>query len=170
MAGTAQSGLAAATSPPGGDDHDARMEAYRALDRLREARIAQLTDGLSPAALTLALFDWSLHMCSAPRKTPRTGRKGCSPDHTPFDISGRGRASRPSTGVYRAACFRLSLQGQGLAQTAVCCLCPGLPGKKGKSWLVAHSLSERIPAPEVGAPDAGFPPICDAPGTYVFQK
>ena len=68
MAGTVQSGLSAATSPPGGYDHDARMEAYRALDRLREACTARLTAGLSPAALTLALFDWSLHMWSAPGK------------------------------------------------------------------------------------------------------
>ncbi|WLS00789.1 PHA/PHB synthase family protein [Shinella sumterensis] len=44
------------------------MEAYRAIDRTREALSARMTGGLSPTALALALFDWSIHLASAPGK------------------------------------------------------------------------------------------------------
>jgi len=44
------------------------LEGFRALDRISEAANAQLTAGLSSAALTLALFDWSLHLARAPGK------------------------------------------------------------------------------------------------------
>lgn len=43
-------------------------EAYRAIDRMREALTAQATAGLSPSSLALAFFDWSLHLASAPGK------------------------------------------------------------------------------------------------------
>jgi polyhydroxyalkanoate synthase len=43
-------------------------EAYRSFDRMREALTAQMTAGLSPASLALALFDWSIHLASAPGK------------------------------------------------------------------------------------------------------
>jgi polyhydroxyalkanoate synthase subunit PhaC len=36
------------------------------------------------------------------------------------------------------------------------------------SWLAKNS-SERIPAPQLGAPDAGIFPLYDAPGVYVHQ-
>src|SRR3546814_15912637 len=49
-------------------DEVAIMEAYRAIDRTREALSARMTGGLSPTALALALFDWSLHLASAPGK------------------------------------------------------------------------------------------------------
>jgi polyhydroxyalkanoate synthase len=35
-------------------------------------------------------------------------------------------------------------------------------------WLTAHSGDE-VPAPRIGAPGAGYTPLCDAPGTYVRQ-
>jgi polyhydroxyalkanoate synthase len=35
-------------------------------------------------------------------------------------------------------------------------------------WLKAHSGDE-VPAPRIGAPGAGYTPLCDAPGTYVRQ-
>ena len=35
-------------------------------------------------------------------------------------------------------------------------------------WLVGHSGAETAPPP-MGAPDAGYRPLCDAPGTYVLQ-
>ncbi len=38
------------------------------MDRMREALTAQLTGGLSPASIALALFDWSIHLASAPGK------------------------------------------------------------------------------------------------------
>lgn len=44
------------------------LEAFRAIDRMREALGAQLSGGLSPAALALAYFDWWLHLASAPGK------------------------------------------------------------------------------------------------------
>ena len=38
------------------------------MDRMREAMTARMTGGLSPAALALALYDWSIHLASAPGK------------------------------------------------------------------------------------------------------
>jgi polyhydroxyalkanoate synthase len=43
-------------------------EAFRAVDRMREALTAQATGGLSPASLVLAFLDWSIHLASAPGK------------------------------------------------------------------------------------------------------
>ncbi len=37
-----------------------------------------------------------------------------------------------------------------------------------QAWLVAHS-SERVAPPPTGAADRGYPPIGDAPGTFVLQ-
>ncbi|MDF1669282.1 MAG: alpha/beta fold hydrolase [Roseovarius sp.] len=36
-------------------------------------------------------------------------------------------------------------------------------------WLAKQS-SEPTSPPPLGAPDNGYPPLCDAPGTYVFQE
>ena len=36
-------------------------------------------------------------------------------------------------------------------------------------WLAAHSQEVRVPPPSMGAPDRGFAPLADAPGTYVLQ-
>ncbi len=49
-------------------DDPSGLEGFRAFDRMREALTAQLTGGLSPAALGLALFDWSIHLAAAPGK------------------------------------------------------------------------------------------------------
>ena len=43
-------------------------EAFRSIDRMREALGAKATGGLSPAALVLALFDWSFHLAAAQGK------------------------------------------------------------------------------------------------------
>ncbi len=43
-------------------------EAFQAIDRMREAVAGQFSAGLSPAAFALALFDWSIHLASAPGK------------------------------------------------------------------------------------------------------
>jgi polyhydroxyalkanoate synthase len=37
-------------------------------------------------------------------------------------------------------------------------------------WLKAHSTAERVAAPAMGAPDAGYRPLGDAPGEYVLQR
>jgi polyhydroxyalkanoate synthase len=37
-------------------------------------------------------------------------------------------------------------------------------------WLASHSTRERVPPPPIGAAGKGYPPIEDAPGTYVFQR
>jgi polyhydroxyalkanoate synthase len=37
-------------------------------------------------------------------------------------------------------------------------------------WLKAHSTAERVAPPAMGAPDAGYPPLGDAPGEYVRQR
>jgi len=41
-------------------DESVGSEAFRAIDRMREAATAQWTAGLSPASLALAFFDWSI--------------------------------------------------------------------------------------------------------------
>jgi polyhydroxyalkanoate synthase len=38
------------------------------------------------------------------------------------------------------------------------------------AWLGAQSSAELVDPPQTGAPNAGLPPLCPAPGTYVFQK
>ncbi|MFC3073332.1 PHA/PHB synthase family protein [Shinella pollutisoli] len=43
-------------------------EAFQSIDRMREAIAGQFSAGLSPAAFALALFDWSIHLASAPGK------------------------------------------------------------------------------------------------------
>lgn len=54
---------------PLAQDHEApEGEAFKVIDRMREAMSAQLTGGLSPAALALAFFDWTLHLAMAPGK------------------------------------------------------------------------------------------------------
>jgi polyhydroxyalkanoate synthase len=37
-------------------------------------------------------------------------------------------------------------------------------------WLRQHSSKERVAPPAIGAPDAGYAPLCEAPGEYVRQK
>lgn len=54
--------------PPSRVEADSESEAYRAFDRMREALIGHATGGLSPAAIAMALFDWSVHLASAPGK------------------------------------------------------------------------------------------------------
>jgi len=49
-------------------DESVGIEAFRAIDRMREALTGKITGGISPVALTFALFDWSLHLMSAPGK------------------------------------------------------------------------------------------------------
>ncbi len=49
-------------------DEELGLAGFRAMDRMREALTAQLTGGLSPASIALALFDWSIHLASAPGK------------------------------------------------------------------------------------------------------
>lgn len=54
--------------PPMHRDDGRGSEAYRAIDRMREALTGYATAGLSPTSLALALFDWSIHLASAPGK------------------------------------------------------------------------------------------------------
>ncbi|MCD6681313.1 MAG: alpha/beta fold hydrolase [Burkholderiaceae bacterium] len=43
-------------------------EGFRAVDRMSTAQRARWSGGMSPAALALALFDWSMHLAIAPGK------------------------------------------------------------------------------------------------------
>ena len=38
-----------------------------------------------------------------------------------------------------------------------------------QQWLARHSSGSEAP-PAMGAPDKGYPPLCDSPGTYVLMK
>ncbi|MCL6706444.1 alpha/beta fold hydrolase [Pseudomonas sp. R2.Fl] len=51
-----------------GFDDGAEQEGFTALDRISEALLAPWTGGLSPAALSLALYDWAIHLALAPGK------------------------------------------------------------------------------------------------------
>jgi polyhydroxyalkanoate synthase len=37
-------------------------------------------------------------------------------------------------------------------------------------WLKSHSSEKRLAPPAMGAPEAGYPPLGDAPGEYVLQR
>ena len=52
------------------------LEAFRSIDRMREALTAQVTAGLSPAALALAFMGWSMHLAAAPGKRMELVWKG----------------------------------------------------------------------------------------------
>ncbi len=54
--------------PPIPADESLGREAFRSIDRMREALAAQFTGGLSPAALALASFDWAIHLATSPGK------------------------------------------------------------------------------------------------------
>ncbi len=53
---------------PDGADIAASTAPFRALDHAKEASIARMTAGLSPAALALAVADWRIHLAAAPGK------------------------------------------------------------------------------------------------------
>jgi polyhydroxyalkanoate synthase len=38
------------------------------------------------------------------------------------------------------------------------------------AWLAQHSTAERVTPPPIGDEAGGYPPLADAPGTYVFQS
>lgn len=81
------------------NDEDVGIEAFRAIDRMREALAAQLTAGISPAALALAFFDWSIYLGVSPGKQSRShGRPHARPADSP-----RMRSRRASTATRRPA-------------------------------------------------------------------
>jgi polyhydroxyalkanoate synthase len=47
---------------------------------------------------------------------------------------------------------------------------PGSWWPNWAEWLTSHSSGERVTPPGIGAPRAGYAPICDAPGEYVRQR
>ena len=65
--------------PPVPVPEELGSEAYRAIDRMREALTARMSAGLSPTALSLALYDWWAHLAAAPGKrlelADKAGRK-----------------------------------------------------------------------------------------------
>src|SRR5690606_3691927 len=54
--------------PPVAREETLGREGYRIFDRMRAAWSAQLTGGLSPAAASLAMHDWAMHLAAAPGK------------------------------------------------------------------------------------------------------
>ena len=67
---------ARAPKPPPQPEESLGLEAFRSIDRMREALTAQATGGLSPAALALAFMDWSIHLAVAPGKRMELVWKG----------------------------------------------------------------------------------------------
>jgi polyhydroxyalkanoate synthase len=57
-------------------DEPVGSETFHTIDRMREALTSQFSGGVSPAALALAMFDWSLHLASAPGKRIELASKG----------------------------------------------------------------------------------------------
>ncbi|ESR25591.1 PHA/PHB synthase family protein [Lutibaculum baratangense] len=60
---------------PRSERADAGDHAFAAIDRMSEALLGQATGGLSPASLALAVFDWSIHLASAPGKRAELAAK-----------------------------------------------------------------------------------------------
>jgi polyhydroxyalkanoate synthase len=48
--------------------------------------------------------------------------------------------------------------------------CEGSWWPAWEQWLREHSADGEVAPPTMGAPGKGFAPLCDAPGTYVFQE
>ena len=67
---------------------------------------------------------------------------------------------------HRAATDRYVDPDNWLAQTPVR---EGSWWPEWAQWLAKHS-SGRVSPPGLGAPDSAYVPLCDAPGTYVFQR
>jgi polyhydroxyalkanoate synthase len=78
-AGALATAVSARPAPLPDIEESLGIEAFRAVDRTQQALGAQLTGGLSPAALALAFFDWSIHLLAAPGKRAelvwKAGRK-----------------------------------------------------------------------------------------------
>ena len=75
---TPSSALASSDTSPSTalqSDEALGLEAFGAIDRMREALSAQLSGGLSPTALALASLDWWLHLATAPGKQLELGYK-----------------------------------------------------------------------------------------------
>src|SRR5271166_3865720 len=54
--------------PAQDDDEPLSLEIFRSFDRACEALAGPITGGLSMVGLSLAIFDWSIHLAAAPGK------------------------------------------------------------------------------------------------------
>ena len=59
----------------GHEDAQLGIEAFQALDRMRESLAGQITGGISPIASALAFSDWGMHLAAAPGKQMELGYK-----------------------------------------------------------------------------------------------
>ena len=56
-------------------DESLGIEAFQAVDRIREALSGQLSGGVSPGSLMMAYVDWAFHLAQAPGKQAELGVK-----------------------------------------------------------------------------------------------
>lgn len=120
------------------------------LDRPLHAAAAQLTAGISPAALALAFTDWAQHLVFSPDKQIELAEMAVrnATRHVEYCV----RACREPN------CAR--------------CIAP-LPqdkrftGEAWQKWLVKHSSGQTAPPPMGAA--KGYRPLGDAPGAYVLE-
>jgi len=56
------------------------------------------------------------------------------------------------------------------AWAAAAALKNGSWSRDWSEWLASHSGPARVPPPAIGVTEKGYPPIEDAPGSYVFQR
>ena len=56
-------------------DESLGIEAFQAVDRIREALSGQLSGGVSPGSLMMAYVDWAFHLAQAPGKQMELGVK-----------------------------------------------------------------------------------------------
>ena len=99
-----------------------------------------------------------------------------SPEFTFLLTSGGHNAGIISGPVHPKRRHRVDTRRTGAAPVgadewfATTAAMPGSWWPTWAEWLKAHSSPGRVPPPAMGAPDAGFPPLAEAPGEYVLQR
>ncbi len=89
--------------------------------------------------------------------------------------SGGHNAGIVSEPGYRGRSFQVATRPAGAPYPDPGLWAAATPRQEGswwpvwEAWLAQHS-SEREQPPAMGAPDRGYPPLDDAPGTYVLQR
>ena len=103
------------------------VDAFRALDQTKEAAIARLTGGLSPAALSLAVADWLIHLSSAPGKRLQLAALAVANARRIGDYMLRSALGGSRAGAHRTRARRPPVPCRCLADGALSPVAPDIP-------------------------------------------